>query len=172
MLIFLFTTSLAVSLDSFFVGLGLGAYNKFTIKLPALVAIVTFLLCLITCILGEMLQDLLNNWVSYIGCALLVCVGLINFFKTTDSSVPPQSTNFYSCFAAAVGVGLDAAVANFSLSLMGYTSLLIPLLFAATHFATVIGGVMLANSKYLSNIKNTNKFAGVLLVMLGIIKLI
>ena len=66
----------------------------------------------------------------------------------------------------------DAAVANLSVCLMGYDSMLVPLFFAAAHFVMVSLGYLLANVSPLARLRHTGKTAGVLLAAVGILKLL
>lgn len=76
-LLFLFSTALAVSIDSFVCGfsLGLNARRKLPVVLG--IALTVFLMCLITDALGTALSGILNEDVAALGG--LVLIGVADF---------------------------------------------------------------------------------------------
>ncbi len=170
-ILFLTITALAVSLDSMLTGFAVGLKTKFTFTFSIIVAITTFVLCALAVALGVLIDGILGDFVQIVGAAFLIIIGICNFFKTAGDEICGK-LNFKECFALGFAVGLDASVANLSIALMGYTSMLIPLFFAVMHFVMVSVGFALASTPLTKKLKHTNKIAGVMLVLLGIWKLL
>ena len=170
-ILFLTITALAVSLDSMLTGFAVGLKTKFTFAFSAIVAATTFMLCAIAVALGVLLDGVLGDLVQFCGVAFLITIGICNFVKSADSEIE-NKLNFKECIALGFAVGLDAGIANLSICLMGYTSMLIPLFFAVMHFIMVSLGFALASTPLVKKLKHTNKIAGIMLIFLGIWKLI
>lgn len=168
-ILFLAITAFAVSIDSMLTGFAVGLKTKFTFTFSAIVAATTFILCALAVALGVLIDGILGEFVQIVGATFLIIIGICNFFKTADNEIYAR-LNFKECFALGFAVGLDASVANLSIALMGYTSMLIPLFFAVMHFVMVSIGFAVATTPFTKKLKHTNKIAGVMLILLGIWK--
>lgn len=136
--------------------------------LPAVVALVTLVMCLVTTFLGYALKDILNSYVDIFGAIILVTLAIVNLLKTEEDSINMQSFTFRECLAVGIAVGLDASVANLSLAVAGY-GIVAPIVFAVTHYFTVFAGQKLAGRLV---IPNTNVFSAVVLIALAIMKFV
>ena len=162
-------TAIIVSLDSFVAGFSLSLNKKANLLLPSAVALITLLLCVVTTLVGELIQGYLGKVVDYFGAALLALLALINLVKDDDESKTNLATvTARESLLIGVAVGMDAAVANLSLALLG-VGLLAPLVFAVTHFVTVMLGQLLARKVQL---QHTNVLAAVILLALAISKMV
>ena len=159
-------TAVIVSLDSFVAGFSLSLNKKANLVLPAAVALITLVLCLATTLIGELLQGYLGKVVDYFGAALLALLALVNLVKSDGEQANLATVTLCESLVIGIAVGMDAAVANFSLALMG-VGLLAPIVFAVTHFFTVLLGQILARKVKL---EHTNVFAAVILLVLAITK--
>ena len=162
-------TAVIVSLDSFVAGFSLSLNKKANLLLPSAVALITLLLCIVTTLIGELLQNYLGKVVDYFGAALLALLALINLVKDDEGEQANlNKVTLSESLTIGVAVGMDAAVANLSLALLG-VGLLAPIVFAITHFFTVLLGQLLARK---IKLKHTNVFAAVILIALAISKMI
>ena len=162
-------TAVIVSLDSFVAGFSLSLNKKANLMLPSAVALITLVLCLATTLIGQLLQGYLGKVVDYFGAGLLALLALISLTKGDDDEKANLSTVTMSeSLTIGVAVGMDAAVANLSLALLG-VGLLAPIVFAITHFFTVLLGQLLARKVKL---EHTNIFSAVILMALSISKMI
>lgn len=170
-------TAVIVSLDSFVAGFSMSLNRKSNTTLPAAVALITLLLCLLTSVVGRYLSRYVEQYVNYVAAALLALLALFNLFKKDEEhSCRLQSVTIGESVTIGVSVGMDAAVANLSLSLgatgvltLGGVALLAPIVFGVTHYFTVFFGQMLAQKVEL---KYSNYFSAAILLALAVSKLI
>ena len=162
-------TAVIVSLDSFVAGFSMSLNRKANTVLPSAVALITLLLCLLTTLIGRYLSQYIEQYVNYIAAALLALLALFNLFKKDEGEATRlKSVTLGESFTIGVSVGMDAAVANLSLSLNG-VGLLAPIVFAVTHYFTVFLGQLLAQKVEL---KYSNFFSAAILLALAVSKLI
>lgn len=167
-LLTLLSTALVVSLDSFVAGFSISINKRRNISLPATVALCTFVMCLISTILGMALRDVLDAYVNAFSATILITLALINIFKSDGSSQSMQAPSVTECIAIGIAVGMDACVANLSLTLEGY-GLIAPIVFAVMHYFTVWLGQTLAGKVYM---KYSNIFSAAVLIALAAVKFI
>ena len=162
-------TAVIVSLDSFVAGFSVSLNRKANTTLPAAVALITLLLCVATSIIGRYLSGYVEQYVNYIAAALLATLAIFNLVKKDDEqSSRLKSVTLTESLTIGVSVGMDAAVANLSLALVGI-SLIAPIVFAVTHYFTVFLGQLLAQKVEL---KYSNYFSAAILMALAVSKLI
>ena len=164
----LMITAVIVSLDSFVAGFSVSLNKRRNMTLPATVALITLVLCLVTTFVGNALAGLLDDYVNYLSAAILVVLAGFNLFKKDDGNVSMQSLTISECMAMGVAVGMDASVANLSLAVDGY-GVTAPIIFAVTHYFTVLLGQKLADK---IKIPYCNVFSAVVLLVLSAIKFI
>ena len=170
-------TAVIVSLDSFVAGFSMSLNRKVGTTLPSAVALITLLLCLLTSVIGRYLSQYATQYVNYVAAALLLLLALFNLFKKDEEEVARlKSVTLNESLTIGVSVGMDAAVANLSLSLegarglsLGGVALLTPIVFGVTHYFTVFLGQALAQKVEL---KYSNFFSAAILLALAISKLI
>ena len=170
-------TAVIVSLDSFVAGFSVSLNRKVNATLPSAVALITLLLCILTSVIGRYLSRYVEQYVNYIAATLLAMLALFNLLKKDeDETARLKSVTLGESLTIGVSVGMDAAVANLSLSLedsavllLGGVSLLAPIIFAVTHYFTVFFGQLLAQKVEL---KYSNYFSAAILLTLAISKLI
>lgn len=161
-------TAIIVSLDSFVAGFSLSLNKKANPVLPSAVALITLLMCLVTSFVGSLLEKYLGKNIDYFGAALLLLLAVLSLVRKDETEISLQTVTITESLTIGVAVGMDAAVANLSLSVSG-VGLIAPLVFAVTHFFTVLLGQVLARKVKL---EHTNIFAAVILFALAITKLI
>ena len=171
-------TAVIVSLDSFVAGFSMSLNRKSNTTLPATVALITLLLCLLTSVIGRFLSRYVEQYVNYIAAALLAMLALFNLFKKEENETARlKSVTLGESVTIGISVGMDAAVANLSLSLdtagatlsLGGVALLAPIVFGVTHYFTVFLGQVLAQKVEL---KYSNYFSAAILLSLAVSKLI
>ena len=160
------TTAIIVSLDSFVAGFSLSLSKKANLILPSAVALITLLLCLVTTLVGSFLEKYLGKNVDYFGAALLGLLAVISLVRKDEENTSLSTVTLAESCTIGFAVGMDAAVANLSLTGVG---LIAPLVFGVTHFFTVLLGQVLAKKVQL---KHTNVFTAVVLFVLAITKII
>ena len=161
-------TSIIVSLDSFIAGFSVSLNKRQNTTLPAVVALVTFVMCVATTFVGYALQGVLDEYVNTFSAIILTLLAVMNLLKKEDNAVSMQPLTFYECAALGVAVGLDASVANLSLAVTGY-GLIAPIVFAVTHYFTVLIGQLLAGKIAM---RHTNVLSATVLFVLAIFKFI
>lgn len=164
----LVSTALVVSLDSFVAGFSLSLNKKANIMLPASAALITLALCLIAYLVGTLLIDYLNGMADIFGATLLACLAITNLLKQDNQTESLQETSLGESLAIGFAVGADAAVATLSLTMEGY-GLIVPLFFAVMHYCTVFLGQIVARKIQL---KHTNVFSALILIILAIMKVL
>lgn len=169
-LLFLFSTALAVSIDSFVCGfsLGLNARRKLPVVLG--IALTVFLMCLITDALGTSLSGILNEDVAALGGLVLIGVAIFNLMPRREGKNTAHDP-FRQSVVVGLAVGLDGACANFSLALMGYTGVVVPALIALLHAAMIYLGISLSDTNALSFFKKADFLSPLILALLGLYKL-
>lgn len=161
-------TSLIVSLDSFVAGFSVSLNKRQNATLPAVVALVTLLMCIATTLLGNALKGVLDGYVDVLSAIILVALAATNLLKKEDNAVSMQALTLSECVALGVAVGMDASVANLSLAIVGY-GMIAPIVFAVTHYFTVFIGQTIAGKV---RIANTNVFSAAVLLALAASKFI
>lgn len=168
-IIILIVTAFTVSIDSFAAGFSLSLNKKNNALLPAVITLVTFVLCVITSLVGTLLKDYLDEKVDIFGATILIILAIINLLKDEDEQAwTLQQTTVAESLAMGFAVGTDAAVANLSLAMEGY-GIIAPLLFAVMHYAAVYAGQKLANK---ITIKHSNVLSAGVLILLAVLKLV
>lgn len=166
--LFVTITAITVSVDSFVAGFSLSLNKKRNLQLPMTVAAVTYLLCVVACIVGQILRPFLENYVKYFGAAILFALGAMSVVR--QEGICLSDISFGQCVAIGVSVGFDGAAACLSLAVQGLGNVLtLPLLFAATHFTAVFSGQSLAGTK---RPQNTNYLSGGMFFVLCVVKLL
>lgn len=168
--LFLFTTALAVSIDSFVCGFSLGfaAKKKYFVVLG--IALTVFCMCLITDCLGAALSGILTEDVAALGGLVLIGVAVFNLISGKKER-KESGDLFRESLIIGFAVGLDGACANFSLALMGYTGLYVPALIALLHAAMIYLGIALSGTRALRLFRKADFIPPYLLIVLGLYKL-
>lgn len=167
---FLLFTAITVSIDSFFCGFSL-ALNKAK-KLPVifLIAITVFLMCLITNYSAELIRPYLTEKTACIGGLILIFVGIYNLLKK-DKDYKVEKNFFTQSLIIGFAVGLDGALANLSLALMGINAFYVPIIFALMHALTIALGILLARTKFVAGLNKIGFLPPLILIALGIYKI-
>lgn len=161
-------TAVVVSLDSFVAGFSVSLNKRQNLTLPAVVALVTLIMCVATTCAGYALKGALNKYVDGFGAAVLTLLAVTSLLKEEENNVSMRPLSLGECAAVGVAVGLDASVANLSLAVDGY-GMVAPVVFAVTHYFTVMLGQLLAGKTVM---RHTNVFSAAVLLALAVSKLV
>lgn len=170
-ILFLLTTALTVSIDSFVCGFSLSLENGRKPLIAAGIALTVFIMCLITNYLGAAFQNVLTEKTAGYGGLILVAVGVVGLIPTKEKEKKRRGA-LKQILAVGFAVGLDGAAANLSLAIMGYNAFYVPVVIAAMHFLTISLGILLAETKIVSAIKRFDFIAPLILIALGVYKFV
>ena len=168
MTLFLILTALTVSIDSFFCGISLSITTKRKLPIVVIITLTVFVMCLITNYIVKF-SSLLTQNSLVLGGIILILVGIYNLIKKDNELTFNQTlkTTLFSGFA----VGIDGAMANVSLSLMGINTIFVPLTIAVMHGITIYLGTLLCSKKLLK-IKILELLSPLVLILLGAYKIL
>lgn len=169
MIYFLLLTAFTVSIDSFLCGLSLSmsGAKKFPILLG--ITCTVFLMCCATNYGAYLFTDTITEKTASLGGIILMAIGFYNLFKK-NSNLPKRSNNISLAFITGFGVGLDGAVANLSLSLMGINALYVPITIALMHLLLIYFGIVLSKTNLAKRFSKINFIAPLILILLGVYK--
>ncbi|MBR1984052.1 MAG: manganese efflux pump [Clostridia bacterium] len=164
MTLFLILTALTVSIDSFFCGFSLSFSSKRRLPIVVVITLTVFVMCFITNYGVKFFSTFLTEKSSVFGGFILILVGIYNLIKKDNELTFNQTlkTALFSGFA----VGLDGAVANLSLSLMGINAFYVPVTIAVMHGITIYLGTLLS-SKKLQKTRALKLLSPLVLIFLG-----
>ena len=130
-------------------------------------------MCAFTNCLCLVFTHALSEKTACIGGIILIFTGVYNLFKKEQVSLlTPPSDNVSFLILNAFAVGIDGAIGNLSLALMGINAFYVPIIIAGTHAVTVFVGTILADVTKKTFNLNTSLMSGALLSALGYYKLL
>ena len=171
---FLLTTAFSVSIDSFLCGLSLQAQYKEDLKMLLGITVSVFTLCFISGVCGVLVGNFLQNYANALGGIILYSVAIINSLPEVNSTSvlsTPTRHVFKKSLAVGIGVGLDGALACFSLTATGFNSVLVIILITLTHVITLMLAITLINVFGNANVKVIKIIPPFILAILGSIKI-
>ena len=167
---YLILTALTVSIDSFLCGFSLSINNNKKFTLVGTITLIVFIMCLITNYGAILLQNILTEKTTSFGGLVLIGIGIYNLLKPNDNTSISNKNFIIQSISAGFAVGLDGAIANLSLSLMGINTLQVPLTIAVCHGLMLFLSVILAKTKIAQKIGKLNFVAPIILICLGLYK--
>ncbi len=173
MIYFLLLTALTVSIDSFVCGFSLSLSGGK--KLPIIIGITltVYVMCLITNYLTAVFADKLSEKTACLGGLILIGVGVYNLLKKDKDVKDGKKRGILTqSLVSGFAVGLDGAIANLSLSLMGLNAFYVPLTIAVMHALTISLGVILARAPTIRKFAKIEFIPPVILILLGGYKLL
>ncbi|MBQ4097687.1 MAG: manganese efflux pump [Clostridia bacterium] len=173
MIYFLLLTAFTVSIDSFVCGFSLClSKNK---KLPVIlgIALTVFVMCALTNYLTAFFADKITEKTACVGGLILILVGVYNLLKPKEN----QEENAYKNSATQAiitgfAVGLDGALANLSLSLMGINDFYVPIIIAVMHAVMIYLGTLLSLTPIAKKFAKIEFLPPLILILLGGYKLL
>ncbi len=172
MIYFMIMTAFTVSIDSFICGLSLSLSTKK--KLPVIFGIVTtvFIMCCAVNYLTTFFADKLTETHACLGGVVLIAVGIFNMIKSTNKSSINEKSALGISIITGFAVGLDGALANLSLSLMGLNDFFVPLTIAFFHGLMIGLGLLLTTKFNNEKLAKIEFLPPVILILLGCYKLL
>ncbi len=172
--IILLTTALSVSLDSFFCGLSMSVKTKKNFRFLFGISLSVLTLCFLGSTLGQKMQELLIEFSELLGGGVLLLISLFGFLKTEESEllVNEKENVFLESLIIGFAIGLDGAMGSFSLSLMGYNKIIVPLLITGAHVLLMNFAIIISSSKAVNPLKKLKSTPYIILFLLGSYKII
>jgi len=171
MVYFLLITALTVSIDSFVCGFSLSLCNGKKLPIILGIALTVFLMCLCVNYATVFFADKITEKTACLGGILLILVGVYNLLKKSKTEMPNGNSLKLSILTG-LAVGLDGAVANLSLSLMGMNAFYVPLTIAIMHAVMIALGVILSQTPLIKKFAKIEFLPPVILIVLGGYKLL
>ena len=173
MIYYILLTAFTVSIDSFVCGFSLSLNGNKKMPIILGISLTVLAMCLTTNYLTTVFSSKLNEKTACLGGLLLILVGVFNLIKKERE---PSSKNYKSILAQSLitgfAVGIDGALANLSLSLMGLNAFYVPLIIAITHGLMISAGVMLARTAFIKKFAKIEFIPPLILIILGGYKLL
>ena len=170
--LFVIFTILSVSIDSMVCGFSLAFKKGNKIFIPLIVALTVFIMCLTTNYTTLLFSNFLSEKTASLSGIILVLIGLFNLLKKDTALKENSSPLIKQSFITAFAVGIDGAVANFSLAILGYNGFIIPLSIGITHAVMVTLGILLARTKLMQKFGAFEFLPPLVLILLGLYKLL
>lgn len=168
---YLFITALTVSIDSFVCGFSLSYTTKKKTLIVLGIALTVLFMCLITNYATTFFTGV-NQRTASLGGLILIGVGVYNLLKKNNDEIAIEKFALKQILLTGFAVGLDGAVANLSLSLMGINQFYVPILIALMHAFTISLGILLASSSLAKKFAKIEFVPPVILIVLGAYKLL
>lgn len=171
MIYFLLITAFTVSIDSLVCGFSLSLSAKK--KLPVIlgIALTVFIMCVTVNYLTKFFADKLSEQTACLGGLILIGVGIYNLIKKDKNEIKNEQT-FKLSIITGFAVGLDGAVANLSLSLMGINAFYVPVIIAIMHAIMIAVGITISQTFFAKKFAKIEFIAPLILIALGCYKLL
>ena len=130
-------------------------------------------MCALTNYLTAFLAEKINEKTACVGGLILVAVGVYNLLKKPNASDNKKNhEGLKLAIITGLAVGLDGALANLSLSLMGINDFYVPIIIAVMHGVMISLGVILSNTTLAQKFAKIECFPPLILILLGGYKLL
>lgn len=172
MMYFLLITALTVSIDSFVCGFSLAYSTKKKPLITLGIALTVFVMCLVTNYMTAFFADKIDERTASLGGLILMCVGIYNLLKKNDETTTCEKFAFKQILISGFAVGLDGALANLSLSLMGVNQFYVPVIIALMHALMITLGIWLTSTPLAKKFGKIEFVPPIILILLGAYKLL
>ncbi len=172
MIYFLIITAFTVSIDSFVCGFSLSLKGGKKLPIICGIALTVFIMCLITNYATALLAGKISERTASLGGIILIGVGIFNLIKKDDNNKNLNRGILKEALITGFAVGLDGAIANLSLSLMGLNAFYVPVTIAVMHALTISLGVILARTPLVEKFAKIEFLPPLILILLGGYKLL
>lgn len=172
MIYFLLITALTVSIDSFVCGFSLAYTTKRKPLIVLGIALTVLFMCFFTNYLTAFFADKIDERTASLGGLILIGVGIYNLIKPNKDTPPSQNFAFKQILISGFAVGLDGAIANLSLSLMGINQFYVPVIIALMHALMIALGIALASTPLAKKFGKIEFVPPIILILLGTYKLL
>ncbi len=171
MILFIILTALTVSIDSLVGGFSLSIKAKNRLPIVIGIAVIVFIMCAITNYGAMVLNKILNEKTASFSGLILIGVGLYNLFKKSKEQ-QKERTLFLQTVIIGFAVGIDGALANLSLSLMGLNAFYVPIIIAVMHALMIALGSILSQTSFVKKFAKIEFIPPLILIILGAYKLL
>ena len=173
MIYFLLLTALTVSIDSFVCGFTLSLRSDKKLPIILGITLTVFIMCALTNYLTAFLAEKINEKTACVGGLILVAVGVYNLIKKPNANGDKNYCyGLKLAIITGLAVGIDGALANLSLSLMGINDFFVPVIIALMHGVMISLGVCLAKNTLAQKFAKIEFFPPLILILLGGYKLL
>lgn len=171
MIYFLLITALTVSIDSFVCGFSLSLTNNKKLPLILGIALTVFIMCAAVNYATAFFADKLTEKTASLGGIILIAVGIYNLLKSDNDTIKERST-LSQALISGFAVGLDGALANLSLALMGMNAFYVPITIAVMHALMIALGIALSQTSIVKKFAKIGFLPPIVLILLGAYKLL
>ena len=172
MIAYLILTAFIVSIDSFVCGFSLAFSTNKKSPLILGIALTVLAMCFITNYATFFFADKITEKTACLGGIILIAVGLFNLLKKEKHESIKSKSALTQSILTGFAVGLDGALANLSLSLMGINDFYVPIVIALTHAFTITLGITLAKTRLAEIFAKIEFLPPLVLIVLGAYKLL
>ncbi len=172
MIYYLIATSFFVSVDSFVCGFSLSLSKKKKLPVVSGIALTVLIMCLVTNYSTAFFADKITQKTASLGGLILIGIGVYNLLKKKSAENTEWKGTFSQSIITGFAVGLDGALANLSLSLMGMNEFYVPLTIALIHALMIYLGILLSQTKIAKKFAKIEFLSPVILILLGGYKLL
>ena len=172
MICFLLLTAFTVSIDSLVCGFSLSLSHKKKLPIILTITLTVLVMCFITNYLAILLSKYIDQKATGVGGLLLIAIGVYNLCKKDKNTPEKDTTLFKQSLLVGVAVGLDGAVANLSLAIMGINAFYVPVIIAIMHGIMIAIGICLTETKIIKKLGSIRFIAPIILILLGTYKLV
>lgn len=167
MIYFLILTALTVSIDSLVCGFSLALVCKKKLYVILGVALTVFVMCLITNYAPVAFENKISEKTTGFGGLVLILVGVYNILKGKNDASIKENSPLPQSLLTGFAVGIDGAIANLSLSLMGMNAFYVPVIIAVMHALAIFIGTILAETHIARKFAKIEFLPPLILIFLG-----
>ena len=171
--LFLVSTALSVSLDSFLCGLSLYVPPKHKNKAICIICLTIFTLCFIGAFLGLKLGSIFYKYSNVLGGFLLIIVALFEAMENEESErfITFKQKGVLDYFLIGFAVGMDGLLGSLTLSLMFFNPLLVTLIITFLHVILLYVSISIS-TEFLLKYSFIKRIAPTFIFILGVIKVL
>lgn len=171
---FLILTAFTVSIDSFACGFSLAKGKNNIFILVSAITLTVLFMCLIANYFALFALSFLTDKTVSLGGILLIAVGIYDLVKKEEEPLltPARKIELKTVLSVGFAVGLDGALANLSLSLMGLNAVYVPVIIALMHGVMIELGAIVSELVKKTKIFNVGLLSSLVLIALGFYKVI
>ena len=173
MIYYLIITSLLVSIDSLVCGFSLSLHSKNKPLIVLTIALTVLFMCTITNYSIAFFVDKLSEKTASLGGLILMGIGIYNLFKKkSPEKLSNKTFSLRQNLLIGFAVGLDGAMANLSLAMMGINQFFVPLTIAFFHAVAITIGIFLSECSLAKKLAKIEIISPLILILLGGYKLL
>ncbi len=173
MIYYLIITAILVSIDSFVCGFSLSLDSNKKIPIVLTICLTVLLMCSVVNYSVSFFADKLTEKTASLGGIIIVLIGVYNLLKKKEpQTITVKGFNFKQTLVIGFAVGLDGAMANLSLAIMGISAFYVPVTIAIFHALAIEFGILLTQSPLARKLAKIEAISPIILILLGGYKLL